>query len=331
MKENVTLGEIAKELHVSITTVSRAISKKGRISEETKQKVMNYLNENQIQVNTSKAGYANKQTKNICITLPREEDYAQLPYFQKVLLSLYDYLLAYGYNIIPVKTSAFHISDLENIIRKHKVDGVILTRTVQKDPSIVYLMQEKVPFVVMGTYEDSHVYQVDVDQKNACRDLTNILIRMGIKKMAFFCANLKQTVTMDRYKGVLQAYQENELEFSDTHLYENTADPSITERIIESIAKEDYECIVCMDDNICVNAVHALRKNGIDIPSEMKVVSFYNSILLNGYYPPISCIDFNIPELAEVAGKLMLGILEQKKVPKRVLLGYNIVIKDSTN
>jgi len=328
--DEMTLSEIAKNLEISVTTVSRAISGKGRISEATREKVSLYLEQNHIEKKVKESGYAKKQTRNICITLPREDNYAELPYFQKVLLGLCDYFSVYEFNVIPVKTSLYHIGDLENIVSKHKIDGVVLTRVMGNDPAIGFLQSRGVPFIVIGSYEDANVCQVDVDQKNGCRDLTNILLRMGIKKIALFCADFTQNVTKNRYLGFCQAYEENGIRLKEEFVFENTADPSIAEKLTETMLKEDIECIACMDDNICINVVRALRKFGVEIPKDMKVVSFYNSILLDGFYPPISCVDFNIKEVSEVTGKLMLSLLEEKRSPKRILLGYNIILKDST-
>ena len=74
-------------------------------------------------------------------------------------MGAYDYFQPLGYQVILVKTSAGDIEPLKNIIKSHKCDGVILSRTIENALDIKYLQDNGVPFVVIGSYNDSTVYQ----------------------------------------------------------------------------------------------------------------------------------------------------------------------------
>ena len=62
----------------------------------------------------------------------------------------------------------------------------------------------------------------------------------------------------------------------------------VADKVIEDMLKEQVECIVCMDDNICLNVLNKLRRENVSIPEDMKVASFYNSRLISKYYQPIT-------------------------------------------
>ena len=85
-----------------------------------------------------------------------------------------------------------------------------------------------------------------------------------------------------------------------------------------------------MDDNICISVLNILRKNGVQVPKDIKIASFYNSQVLNAYYPPISCVDFNIKELGAVTSKTLLDMLLGKESVQKRTLGYNVILKEST-
>lgn len=330
MAKEISISEIAGRLDISVTTVSRALSGKGRVGEETRKRILDYIEEHDYIPNIHRPKEIEKPARTICVTLPGEEDFAEMPYFQKIMLSIYDYLQTRDYDIIVIKIKANDITALERVIQKRKVDGVILTRTIEDSIAIHYLQREKIPFVVIGSYNDTEVYQVDVEQENACRELTSILIRMGIRKIALFCADISHMVTQNRYNGFVKAFEENHLAVDSSLIFDEAGYQLVAEKVIEDMLKKQVECIVCMDDNICMNVLNKLRKENVRIPEDIKVASFFNNSLLSNYYPPITCLDFDIRELGMAAAKMMLDVLEGNDTPKRLELGYQVMLKNST-
>ena len=101
--------------------------------------------------------------------------------------------------------------------------------------------------------------------------------------------------------------------------------------ILALVLASDAECILCMDDNICMIVLRILRKKGIQIPERIKVASLHNSSLLDEWYPPVSCIHFDVDELGKEASRILYVYLtENKRLPKSVL-GYELQMKASTN
>lgn len=330
MSEKTNIYEIAQELGISTTTVSRAISGKGRLSEATRQRVLEYIASRNLDPCVRKRKYTDKKTGNILVTIPAEKDYALLPYFMEILSSVYDYCVIRGFQVMMAKTGANDIDALKTIISKHKVDGVVLTRTITDALDIKFLKERGVPFVAIGSYDDKTVSQVDVDQMSGCRDLTSILLRMGIRKIALFCADRTHVVTKSRLKGFLQAYEDNDLDFDPQMIFDGAGEVFKAEQLTEEMLKRGVECILCMDDNICINVLNTLRKNGVRVPQDIRIASFYNSQVLNEYYPPISCVDFDIKELGTMAARVLLETLDGEKKAGKITMGYNVILKEST-
>ncbi len=326
----IEIKRIAEELNISQTTVSRALSGNGRVSEKTKQRIFAYIKENDYQVNNRTSEYMNKSTKNICVTLPGEGDFAEMPYFQTILISIIDYYATRGYHVIPIKTSADNIEELEKIIKQHKVDGVILTRTIANGADIEFLKSHGVPFIVMGSYDDDSVYQVDVDQENGCKELTSVILKMGYRKLALLCANMTHIVTKSRYMGFLKAHTENDLDVNKQLVFDEAGYSNVTAQAVDDCLKEGIECILCMDDNICVNVLNRLKSDNVVVPRDIKVASFYNSSVLEMHYPPITALEFNTKDLGWTAAKNLYDLLQGNEIPHRQLLGYQLILRDST-
>ena len=120
------------------------------------------------------------------------------------------------------------------------------------------------------------------------------------------------------------------IDFDKKFLFEETGYADVAEHCTEQMLKEGAECIICMDDNICLNVLNALRKFEVRIPEDIKVASFYNSRILEEYYPPVSCVNLNIEELARRASAILYDILQGKQASKRTILGYEVLMKEST-
>ncbi len=326
--EKITLQEIAKKLDLSPTTVSRAISGKGRIGSETKDKVFQFIKEHQYVPNTIEK--MEKKSKNICVLLPGEEGHAQLPYFQDILLNVYDYFSSWNYGVLLVKTTSTNIQELKSLVEQQKIDGAIFTRTMEGDMAIRYLEKQKIPFVVIGSWPDKQVIQVDFDQEGGCKDLTSVLFRMNIKKIACVCGDAGHIVTQSRLKGIRAAFREAGVPMEEDLLYTGAVYPSIVEKDVAELLKKDVECLLCLDDNICMSVLNALNKNRVKIPQDIKVVSCYGGRLLANAYPPVTCLEFDIKEIGGVASKKLLDAINGKVDYNKIILGYNVLIKDST-
>lgn len=327
-RERITIQEIAELLKLSPTTVSRAISGKGRVSRETQNKVFDFLEQNQYTPNVIKN--SEKRSKNICVLLPGEEGHAQLPYFQDILLSIYDSFSAWNYGVLIAKTTSLDIQALKALVEQHKVDGVVLTRTIEGDLAVNYLKKQKIPFVVIGSWPESDVLQVDFDQEGGCRDLASVLLRMNIKKIACICGDEGHIVTQSRLKGIRAAYHEAGAFMEKKLFYTGAVYPSIVEKDVIELLSEKVECILCLDDNICMGVLNALHKNEIKIPQEVKVASCYGGRMLGGCYPPVTCLEFNVKEMGAVASKKLLDAINKNADCNKLVLGYNVLIKDST-
>lgn len=330
MDNKVNVSQIAKELGISVSTVSRAISGNGRISPMTKKRVQEYLATKELVPNTREKHYTDVTTRMIAVVLPGEENFASMPYFLNIFLSVYDYFSIRGYQVCLIKITPTDISNLVKAVEEHVMDGVILTRTVENNDEIVYLQKMGVPFVVIGPYNDPAVLRVDTDNENACCEITNSILHKGLNHIAVMCAEREHKINKIRFNGIIRAHVESHMLLDRDFVFYDTDLPNVAEMAIENAMAGHVDCIICMDDNLCMGILRLLRKKGIDVPRDIKVASLHNSTLLDGWYPPISCISFDVDELGREASRLLYVYLtEGKKLPLSIL-GYEMKMKDST-
>lgn len=330
MKKNLTIADIAKELGVSKTTVSRAISGKGRIGDVTREKVMEYIRENDYVPNQMAKALATNKTFNIGVVMQGEYSVMELPFFQECIMGIHDIATENDYDVLLAITESANTTKLERLIRNHKVDGVILLRTFQKDASIEYLKKNKIPFAVVGSTDYDHVIQVDNDHAKACKELTAILLKQNMKKIALIGGNENYVVTKNRLKGFQDAFLEQDIPIQEDMIYLNMENPAFMEQCVEEILEKKAQCILCMDDVICLHMLNQLKQKDIQVPNDIKVASFYNSFLLENYLPSITSITFKAKEIARLACSKVFEVMDGKAVEEKTFRGYEISLRDST-
>ena len=328
--KNITIADIAADLGVSKTTVSRAMSGKGRIGQETRNNVLEYIKLHNYKPNIIAKGLAQSRTYNIGVVMPVDYNMMDLTFFQECLLGIEEIAGLMEYDILLAYNKDNDISSLERIVNNGKVDGVIIMRTFINDPQIELLKQKNVKFVTVGSSNYTGVIQIDHDHKNACKELTSVVLMKCSGKVALLGGDMNHVVSQNRLKGFYEAY-ETVGKSADINLVDiNIENNIMLDKKVEEALEQNVECILCMDDAICVRVLNKLHDLHKKVPKDVKVASFYNGIMLENYVPSITSLSFNTKELGIVTGRTIIDMIEGKNVAQKTLLPYEIVLKEST-
>ncbi|NLL79910.1 MAG: LacI family transcriptional regulator [Clostridiales bacterium] len=327
---NLTIGDIADALGVSKTTVSRAISGKGRIGEATKQRVLEYINEHNYRPNMMAKGLAQSKTFNIALALPGDYNLEDMSFFQKCLMGISEIANSFAYDVMVAVIPPNDTSQLERMVTNRKIDGVILMRTVFQDHTAAYLKDTDLPFVAIGSSDDRKIIQVDNDHRAACRELTSILLMRGIRRMALIGGSQSHVVTQTRLNGYLDAHRELGIPVDDSMIYLDVESSVLADKIVEELLAKKCECIIGMDDSVCNYVLNKLKKEKVKVPQDIKVASFYNSSMLENNVPSITSLEFDVLELGMMTCRTLLDLIDGKAVRERTLLGYEVSLKEST-
>lgn len=328
--KKLTIDDIAKELECSKSTVSRAISGKGRISENMREKVLTYCEMRGYKPNIIAKSLAKSKTYNIGVMLPADEDLNEIPFFPNCLLGICEMASSLGYDVIVSTVNAESISELREIVEKKKVDGIILTRVLVKDLAIEYLLDKTIPFILIGSSKYSNVLQIDNHHVEACRELTSTLMMKGLRRIAFIGGNLNHVVNQNRYKGFIEGLGLNQAHINQNLTYLNCNTKTMVSKAVERVLEDRADCILCMDDKICTQVLIKLNKEHIIIPRDIRVASFYDNLFLQNYQPSITALRFDEKELGREACKRIVDKLSGKQVKTKEYLGYDMILRLST-
>ncbi|KAI4448570.1 HTH-type transcriptional regulator MalR [Eubacterium plexicaudatum ASF492] len=329
-EKKLTMEDVAKELGVSKTTVSRAVSGKGRIGEETRKRVLEYIEQHNYKPNQAAGEPVHNRTYNIGMVLQTDMLTSELPFFPKALKGIGETAEKEEYNVIMTLVDSNDFSGLVRVIENHKVDGMILMRTLQDDQPAAMLKKSGIPFVTIGLSDDPQIYQVDNDHVDACRELTSILLLKGMKKIAVVSGDRNHVINRKRLEGFYQAHQDMGIPYDASLIFTDIDSEAFACGAAERILQRSADCMIGADDLLTGYLLKKLEEENVRIPEEMRLASFHDSQLLKSAKNGITAIKFNIEELGREACKVLLRRMRGEEAAHITKLSYEVAMREST-
>lgn len=322
-----TLDEMARELGVSKSTVSRALSGKGRIGSETRRRIMEYARQQESQ--TEYGTEIRTPTRNLGVILPADVYLNGGPYFQECILGICETATIMDYDVLITSGTANDVSGIRTLVEKEKVDGIILTRSLSDDRAVQYLTGVGFPVGLTGIC-DEDIIQVDTDNEGAAESLTSLLIGRGYRKFALLIDTLDYRVNRSRHGGFSRALLKNGLSPEKQLVYAGTLNPDLVDSLIGNIISQKVECIICGDDVICTRIMSSLQSQGYRIPRDVAVASLYNSPNLDCFTPSVTVVNVSARQVGNMIARQMINFLAGKDYQKKTMVDFEILMRKST-
>ena len=326
-----SITDIAKALELSETTVSRALSGKGRVSPVTRHKVMQYAESNSYVPNSIAQSLVTAKANTIAFLMTHAPLDENVSFFGQCLAGVCRKASSMSYDVIVVNSDKKDEAELQRLIARRKVDGVMLNRELEPDVLDV-LEQYQTPYVLLGASENTSVNQVDTDVVKGAEDLVARLVQDGIAKVAYIGEYDCYTVNKRRVQGFLNACDKNGVAERQVYKTRGMATQDEIDRAVRS-AVAICECIITNDDVMCLRVMNALARMKIAIPDQIKLASLYHDYLLGISVPRITGVNHRPLDVGENAAKILISILEDDEYPKRgnkLWVDYELIMREST-
>lgn len=271
----IDITQIAQALGVSKATVSRAISGNGRISAATRQRVLDYVKEHNYTPSMMAHGLVKRCSYNISLVISTQFSDFELPFLRKVMRSVYQVAGDSDYDVLLTLVGENETRPVERLLDNRKIDGLILTRTLERDPLIPLLKARKVPFVAIGQPEDDQVLSVDHDQVGGCREMTSLLLMKGMKHIALLGGSMLYTVNQSRLEGFRQAYVKMGQKIDENLLFLELESDDLRMEAVQQAVERGADCILCMDERLAQLTLNMLKQLNLRVPQDIRLASLY--------------------------------------------------------
>lgn len=327
-----TIIDVAKAAGVSIATVSRVLSQPGRVSEQTRQRVMDEIDRLGYKPNVVARALRTHKAAKILVTVPDISN----PFFASVIRGAEEVARDADYAVVLGDTR--HDPALENqyaqMVGRREVDGMIFLGHRLPDSVHALVMDRAgaVPVVNGCEYsQDLIVPSVHIDNAAAGRDAMLHLIGLGHRAMGIITGPLVGPISRDRLAGARAVAADHGLsdqlrvlegDFSAGSGFDNTA----------ALLEQGVTALFCFSDEMAMGAIGAIRASGRSCPDHVSVIGFDDIAISSFFEPPLTTVVQPKEAIGREAMKMLLDILGGRDIAvAHLTLPHELVVRGSTS
>ena len=323
MKAKATLKQIAKELNVSVSTVSKALNDSPEISEQTKVRIKEYAKLKNYKPNVIGLNLKNRKTKTIGVIIPNILN----SFFAKVFSGIEKVADERGYNVIMCisNESLEKEAHTMEMLSNGTIDGFVLSISEEAQKLHDYshfnsIINDGTPIVMFDrTTDEVECDKVIVDDFDSGQNATQHLIDLGCKNIALISSSNNLSVGKLRAEGYLKALKINNIEINEKIIIrtESESDHDLAEKIDELYSNNLVDGVFALEENDSVAALKVGVKKGYKIPKDLKIIGFADGILASRRLSPsLTTVSQHGIEIGEEAVRLLIDRLESKEEHK---------------
>ena len=334
VKPRVSLKDIAKELGVSISTVSRGLKDHPDISDELIIKIKALAGLRNYSPNPMAMGLLKQRTRMIGVIVPDLVTH----FFSSVISGIEEVAQEKGYFVIISSSNESSRKEKENIqnLMKARVEGFIvcLSQETTDYSHFEQIIELEIPLVFFDRVcLSDKVPTVVADSFEAARGITHHFFGNGACRIAYISGPDHLNISDERHKGYLQGLADCCIDFNPEYLVQCDLSPEsatiATRRLLNLSSPPD--AIFGINDTVVFAAMKEVRNSGFRIPEDIMLVGFTDEFHATVVSPTLTSVMHPTREMGKVAAELFFDLTENMgSSPKSVELKTKLVIRESS-
>ncbi len=325
--KKINILDVARTAGVSTTTVSRVINKVGTVKEYNRRKVEEAIAKLGFRPNVSAQRLAGGKNNTIGLVIPRFEDMFRSFYIAEILKGVGAATERFNLDLL------LHITDGHSFINISSLGGVLFADIDQNEEQVNYILQEKIPAVVMNHYlQELPLSCVAIDNKTAAKNTVKYLLSLGHQNIATITGHLRTQVGLDRLGGYLEALKEAGLKQLDGYVqYGDYYRKSATAPAKQLLSlKERPTAIFAASDEMALEVLDVAREMNIKVPQDLSVVGFDDSPLAAHAVVPLTTVRQPLSDIGTKSVEILRQMLtSDKNVPTKLMLPTQLIERAS--
>ncbi len=331
MNKRITIKDIAKELNVHHSTVSRALRNDPRVNEKTRDLVLAYAREHEYQTNMNAVQLRGTSNNAIALIVPNINH----TFFSDIVSHLTDLAYQKGYVISVFQSNEKYMLEKEIIytIIQHNFAGVIVSKAKDTINSEHFALLNKfgIPLVFFDRIcEDISTPRVIVNNFEVTAEATEYLIKKGYRNIVHLTGNTSNNVFRDRKNGYESIVEEYKMQYKQSVVIEDDFSVEIGKSIFSNLQRlsDKPDAIISSSVHITLGIILEARKLGIRIPQDLGLITFGSLLSSEIIEPQITYIDQPETEIAQLSFDLLekmmthevqIGELIEKTVKAQII------------
>lgn len=331
----VTIKDLARELNISASTVSRALKDHPDISKETKRAVQELAQRLNYQPNAVALSLKQRRSNTIGVIIPEIVHY----FFSSVISGIEDVAYDAGFNVIICQSNERYEREVANAktLLSSRVDGVLVSISKETtDYKHLYnFSNNEVPMVFYDrVVPDIIADQVIIDDFDAAYKATRHLIDSGRSRIAHLGGPMALLIGQRRKDGYIKALTEAGISVDEDLIIEADSFEKARMAIMKLInQKKKFDGVFATNDLTAIGAMQTIQKKGYKIPDEIAIVGFSDGRFSGITDPTLTSVDQHGYEMGTMATQMLLKRItsEDDEYPAETkVLNANLIVRGSS-
>jgi LacI family transcriptional regulator/LacI family repressor for deo operon, udp, cdd, tsx, nupC, and nupG len=340
MKESapMTMKDIARELGISVATVSRALKDSPRISEERRKAIQQYAREHNFYPNVIGEALRHSRvmpSRVVGVIVPEFTHY----YFSSILTGIEEAAMARGYYIMVALSNEQYEREARicEMFHRQKVCGVIVSQakdTKQYD-HFQKLIDSNIPIVFYDRIcTGVNASRVVVDDYMGAYNAVSYLIDTGCRRIAFYGSPMQLEISKNRFNGYKDALLKHGLTY-DEHLTRICDNRQDAELITPDLFDGDYypDAFFAVNDDTAIGILYTVKRMGLRVPEDISICGFTNGQRAVACDPMLTTVEQRGKRVGEEAAEILIDKVEghspMDRVEKRIVR-TRLIIRGTT-
>jgi LacI family transcriptional regulator len=329
-----TMMDIAKDLNVSVVTVSKVLRNQGRISDATRKRVLQRARELNYQMNWVARSLVTRRTYTIGLLLP---EFAH-PFFGEIARAIAQKVRSHGYHVVISsfeEDPELEASEADSLLAR-QVDGLIIasSQPPRKLAMFQRVRERNTPYVLIDRpVAGVKACFVGMDNRAIGRVATEHLIAHGCQRIAHL-RGPKVGIAAERFDGYRQALTAAGMCARSEYIVDSGRDDDAGYAGMKHLlcVTPVPDGVVCFNDPVAIGAMKAILEAGLKLPDDISVVGAGNVHYSDVLAVPLTTVDQGTCRTGEIAADLLLKRINSKKVlaPEEILIPPKLVEREST-
>jgi len=332
----IRMKDIAKDLGVSVVTISKVLRNHPDIGEETRSRVLKHVKDLDYQPNALARSLVTGHSFLVGLVVP---DLIH-PFFAEVAQSLSRTIRSHGYSLILSSSEEdpeLESQEIRQLVAR-RLDALVIASTAMSGEQFDRLKQHHQPYLLIDrSFPDRSENFVGIDDVAVGRIATQHLIDIGCRRIAHI-GGRENSTGVNRHEGYRQALQEHGMTYSSERVIRRTnVDTASVQQGTEAarvllMRKDRPDGIFCYNDPIAIGAMDVILEAGLRVPEDIAIVGCGNLHFDSSLRIPLSSIDQHTQSIGQHAGEIVLKLISAKDplAPQCVILEPSLIIRAST-
>lgn len=321
-----TIKDVARIAGVSISTVSYALNDNGKVSEDTRKKILAVAKELNYKPNGVARSLKTKKMEIIGVF----SDFSG-PLHSEIIKGVQEVGRSHNYEVI-VGECLVKKHSVTRMLSERIVDGAIIFSSSVKNDVLGELSQNKFPIVVLDREIDSpNISQILIDDKAAAYNVVKHFNDLGYTDIGFISGPKDSYDSEKRFEGFKAAIKDFKLNFKKSwYAVGEFNEYKGYEVMNELIAKGDLpRAFFAANDEMAIGAIQALKEHNIKIPEEVAIIGFDDIAMARHITPALTTVRRPAYDLGIMAAHTLFSHLQGKQSSKSVVLSTELIIRES--